>query len=354
MVTAIVVALLVAVVVATVAVARWLAHRRPDDDLRDAADTLTHVDEAEPGRDAALLPHDVHDREVREVREAREVREDHDGDDRAGDAAGVPRPAPVPVVLVHGLFGFDRLGVPGARFDYFRGIARHLATLGCQAHAVRLPRAASVPARARALCAAIEELPHGHVDVIAHSMGGLDARYALSRLGLARRVRTLVTIGTPHLGTPIADLASLGAVSWARKMLATIGLPLDALDWLTTAGATRFNAEILDAPGVRYACVVGGMRAPKTPIALPLVPAHAYLRRIAGANDGLVPVASQRWGQVLAEIEADHFAQVGWLFGVRAAFDATGLYAFVVARLGDVALDGVIPAAPETGVVVAR
>src|SRR5258706_13155478 len=38
----------------------------------------------------------------------------------------VERGPPLPVVLVHGLFGFDRIGVPGARFDYFRGIAKHL------------------------------------------------------------------------------------------------------------------------------------------------------------------------------------------------------------------------------------
>src|SRR4051794_13499885 len=91
----------------------------------------------------------------------------------------VERGAPLPVVLVHGLFGFDRIGVPGARFDYFRGIARHLETLGCEAHAVRLPAAASVPDRARELTAAIEALPHERVDLIAHSLGGLDARYAL-------------------------------------------------------------------------------------------------------------------------------------------------------------------------------
>ena len=59
------------------------------------------------------------------------------------------RGAPLPVILVHGLFGFDRMGIPGARLDYFRGIAKHLETLGCHAHAVKLPRAA-VGARARA------------------------------------------------------------------------------------------------------------------------------------------------------------------------------------------------------------
>lgn len=246
----------------------------------------------------------------------------------------IERGPPLPVVLVHGLFGFDRIGVPGARFDYFRGIAKHLESLGCHAHAVRLPAAASVPDRARELVAAIEALSHDRIDLIAHSLGGLDARYALTHLGLARRVRSLVTIGTPHHGTPIADLALKGPLDWARRVVSALGVPLPALEWLSTSALAEFNAQVLDVPGVRYACVVGGMhRADSVPLAL--VPAHAYLRRVAGPNDGLVPVASQYWGETLAEIEADHFAQIGWQVAMRRSFDAPGLYAFVIARLGD-------------------
>ena len=242
---------------------------------------------------------------------------------------------PLPVVLVHGLFGFDRIGVPGARFDYFRGIAKHLEALGCHAHAVRLPAAASVPDRARELVAAIEALPHDRIDLIAHSLGGLDARYALTHLGLARRVRSLVTIGTPHHGTPIADLALKGPLDWARRVVHALGVPLPALEWLSTDALVEFNAQVLDAPGVRYACVVGGMHREDSSVPLALAPAHAYLRRVAGPNDGLVPIASQYWGETLAEIEADHFAQIGWRVAMRGSFDAPGLYAFVIARLGD-------------------
>jgi triacylglycerol lipase len=249
-----------------------------------------------------------------------------------------PRDAPLPVVLVHGLFGFDAVGVPGAKLHYFRGIVDHLASLGCHAHAVRLPRAASVPERAQILADKILELGHARVDIIAHSLGGLDARYALAKLGLHAHVRSLVTIGTPHRGSPIADLASTeGPLALARKAIATIGIPLTAVDWLTAAALERFNRDVLDVPTVRYACVVGGIREPSTPIALAIAPVHAYLRRVAGPNDGVVPMTSQYWGETLAEIEADHFEQVGWrlAIGMRQTFDAHALYAFVVARLGD-------------------
>jgi triacylglycerol lipase len=261
----------------------------------------------------------------------------------------VERGPPLPVVLVHGLFGFDRIGVPGVRFDYFRGIARHLETLGCHAHAVRLPGAASVPERARALVAAIDALPHPRIDLIAHSLGGLDARYALTHLGLARRVRSLVTVGTPHHGTPLADLALRGPLDWARRIVSALGMPLEALEWLGTDALAEFNAHVVDVPGVRYACVVGGMHRSDSFVPLALIPAHGYLRRVAGPNDGLVPIASQYWGETLAEIEADHFAQIGWRVDVRTTFDAPGLYAFVIARLGDAPAAAAMPARSAAG-----
>jgi triacylglycerol lipase len=241
-----------------------------------------------------------------------------------------PRGPPLPVILVHGLFGFDRIGV----VHYFRGIAAHLETLGCHAHAVRLPRAASVPQRARRLVEVIERLGHPRVDLIAHSLGGLDARYALAKLGLASRVRSLVTVGTPHHGTPLAAIGEAGVLRGVRKAMRLLGI--SAIDWLSPSALERFNREIADVAGVRYACVVGGIRSETTGVPLALSPVHHYLRRVSGANDGLVPIASQVWGEVLAEIEADHFAQVGWRFTARSTFDAAALYAWIIARLGDV------------------
>jgi triacylglycerol lipase len=248
----------------------------------------------------------------------------------------VERGAPLPVILVHGLFGFDRIGVPGARFEYFRGIVKHLERLGCHAHAVNLPIASSVPARAERLMAAIEAQKHERVDLIAHSLGGLDARYALAKLGLASRVRSLVTVGTPHRGSPIADLMLKGPLDWPRKLVHAIGIPMDAVEWLSTQAMAKFNDEITNVPGVRYASVVGGIRSARTRVPLVIKAAHRYMRRTSGANDGLVPMSSQYWGETLAEIEADHFAQVGWRFSMGNTFDAAGLYAFIVARLGDV------------------
>ncbi len=49
----------------------------------------------------------------------------------------------------------------------------------------------------------------GPVDVVAHSMGGLDSRWAIEKEGVADRVDDLVTLGTPHRGTHAAILGVL-------------------------------------------------------------------------------------------------------------------------------------------------
>ncbi len=49
---------------------------------------------------------------------------------------------------------------------------------------------------------------HERVDMVGHSLGGLIARYYIQRLGGDARVRTLVTLGTPHGGTRVAPLMS--------------------------------------------------------------------------------------------------------------------------------------------------
>ncbi|HET9752697.1 MAG TPA: alpha/beta fold hydrolase [Myxococcales bacterium] len=220
-----------------------------------------------------------------------------------------------PVVLAHGVLGFDEIAVAGRRHRYFRNIAEQLGPLGAEFHFPRVPPAAPVSVRAGRLVALVRELPGARVNVIAHSMGGLDARFAIARLGLGDRVASLVTIGAPHHGTPLANLP------FSRL------LPIAAFADLTPRAAARFNREVPDDPRIAYCSVVGATDLAHTnPL---LWPSHAYLSARGGANDGLVPAASQRWGKVLREIEADHWAQVGWSL----KFDAVALYEEILREL---------------------
>ena len=218
------------------------------------------------------------------------------------------------IVLIHGLFGFDTLGVGPAKVAYFRGVARRLARRGVDVSIVRLPPLAGVPERAQSLIAQLDKIDSDRLTLVAHSLGGLDARWAVARdPALAARVATLITIGTPHRGTPIADLFATGAPDKLRAVLARLGLGTDALDWLTTKRLDDFNRDIADVAGVTYASVVAATEERGRVHALLRVP-HTLLRRY-GPSDGLVPAWSQAWGDVVARVEVDHWAQIGWAKG---------------------------------------
>jgi triacylglycerol lipase len=197
-------------------------------------------------------------------------------------------------------------------------------SVGAEVHRPRVPSSASIAVRAGEFKRLIDMIPAKKVNVIAHSMGGLDVRYAISKLGLADRVATLTTVGTPHLGTPVADFGTkLGDLLKLRALIGRI-VDIDGFHDLTTHRMAAFNRDVPNSPKVVYGSVVGRIeRAKATPL---LWITHKYLSERAGANDGMVPATSQSWGEVLKEIEADHWAQIGWSSGGGADFDPLVLY----------------------------
>ncbi|MFJ5261372.1 esterase/lipase family protein [Streptomyces sp. NPDC088387] len=119
-------------------------------------------------------------------------------------AAQLPTGAKPPVVLVHGFI--DNRSV-------FVLLRRSLAQHGGQ-QVVSLnysPLTCDIRSAAELLGRHIEDICERtgsrRVDIVGHSLGGLIARYYVQRLGGDLRVRTLVTLGTPHSGTRVAPLA---------------------------------------------------------------------------------------------------------------------------------------------------
>src|SRR2546423_10112245 len=212
----------------------------------------------------------------------------------------------LPVVLAHGFLGFDETELGNRKHPYFRGIGEQLERAGAQLYCPRVPPASSISARAARLADLIRAVPEPRVNIVAHSMGGLDARYAISKLGLADRVASLVTIGTPHFGTPLADLGAGLVPGTVSRALSRV-VDVRALHDLTTDALDRFNRDVADAPGVAYCSVVARSAFSQTnPL---LWPSHAFLTARSGANDGMVPADSQGWGKVIREIESDHWGQ---------------------------------------------
>jgi pimeloyl-ACP methyl ester carboxylesterase len=121
------------------------------------------------------------------------------------DATHLPTEAKPPVVLLHGFI--DNRSV-------FVLLRRSLAQHGHrQVESLNYsPLTCDIRTAAELLGRHIEEICERtgsrEVDIVGHSLGGLIARYYVQRLGGDLRVRTLVTLGTPHSGTAVVPLAS--------------------------------------------------------------------------------------------------------------------------------------------------
>nr|WSY52390.1 alpha/beta fold hydrolase [Streptomyces sp. NBC_00886] len=121
------------------------------------------------------------------------------------DAAQLPTEAKAPVVLLHGFIDNRSIFVL-----LRRSLAQHG---GRQVESLNYsPLTCNIRTAAELLGRHIEEICERtgslQVDVVGHSLGGLIARYYVQRLGGDLRVRTLVTLGTPHSGTAAVPLAS--------------------------------------------------------------------------------------------------------------------------------------------------
>lgn len=208
------------------------------------------------------------------------------------------------VVFVHGFAGFTELRLGNARASYFRGVREHLQRRGVRIAFAQLPSVAPIAVRGAALARFLDELGDVDLHLIGHSMGGLDARW-VARNASPSNLRSLVTVATPHRGTPLADLGA--AVLGRPRRLAGLAR--------SVADLTRAHPELHDdAPlaGLTCASVVVEPSRGTQGVRPILRPTHRLIEALAGRNDGIVPVSSQRWGEVLGTVDTDHCGVLGW------------------------------------------
>jgi len=254
-------------------------------------------------------------------------------------------------VLAHGFLGFQRLfGV-----DYFNGVEQFLRQafprLTLRILVTQVNPVGRIHVRGRELGQQITAGlkagtldPAERVHIIAHSMGGLDARFCLSPGNpdnVAAHVASLSTISTPHHGSAMADLlTSQGRLSetWCARASAVLDLGGGLLD-LTTPGAARFNEQYPNHPAVSYFSYAGRGRDGTPTTSLLMLPGYHVLKRAgAVASDGLVSVESAAWGESPEDPwSADHADEIGHDLngGPRAkpAFDYLARYQAILERL---------------------
>lgn len=258
------------------------------------------------------------------------------------------RAAPYPIILSHGMAGFERIGP----VNYFYNVAADLRARGEQVFESQVSPYDSSEVRGRALAQFINQTLNTtgacKVNVIAHSQGGIDARYVISTLHYGDRIGALATVSTPHQGTVVADVG-LGTVQVAGFTADTLNTLLLAVQGLTsnqsgnpnikanlgqlsTSTMRAFNAANPDDARVRYYSVAGRSNLAAgsrdcagsvwpNPSGLdildPLLSVPASVFPFFDPpfqptpNDGLVSVPSARWGRFLGCVPADHFDEVG-------------------------------------------
>jgi triacylglycerol lipase len=224
-----------------------------------------------------------------------------------------------PVVLVHGVGGLSALR---GQDVHFIDVPDRLRSIGCNVLRAQTPPFHNIDTRARSLRSQIELAfpdPTQKVNIIAHSMGGLDARYLISQLGFSGRVASLTTISTPHQGTPLADIA-LGIIPGPAQQVIDLLMNVFGWDWDFVHDCSEdyirnvFNPATPDIPAVFYQSY-GGKADPFGQsggrIRTIMIPFWTLILARAGNNDGMIPLSSTHWGTWRGELPAEHADQVG-------------------------------------------
>ena len=212
-----------------------------------------------------------------------------------------------PILMVHGVFFRDF-----RYLNYWGRVPKELEENGATVFYGKQQSAASVESCgkeiAQRILEIVEETGIDKVNIIAHSKGGLDSRYALTIPGIKEHVATLTTINTPHRGCEFADYL-LSKIPQSKKdfladtynaALKRLGDPdpdfIEAVTDLTASACKKRNEVIKDVPGVYYQSVgsklngAGGGR-------FPLNFSYHLVNNFDGANDGLVGEKSFEWGE---------------------------------------------------------
>lgn len=251
-----------------------------------------------------------------------------------------------PIILAHGIARFDflvqriskdlgalglGLGLANDGLHYFKGIARHLRKNGFDVYQSSVSFASGVEQRAADLKREVETAlalrpGQSKVHIIAHSMGGLDARHMIVNHGMSGKVASLTSIGTPHLGTSFADWGIEHMGHEIIKVLEGI-IDLGGLADLTTSACIAFNesAQAAEATNeILYQTFASSEKRKK--VFTPLQLAWRIIHDAEGENDGLVSRASQLWQSELTNgngvhksvhqhdfsVSADHLNEIGW------------------------------------------
>ena len=210
-----------------------------------------------------------------------------------------------PILLVHGIAYRDDMALPSwgnvPAFLRRGGSAVYLADT--EAWASYTSNGEIIRDRIAGILA---ETKAEKVNIIAHSKGGIDARYAISAFELGDQVASLTTVGSPHRGTCIADIVVDNLADRADFLYDAVnclGILMgdkhpetsQAVSELTRDAMHEFNLKYPNLANVYYQSYGTEML---NPLNDPLFSAtYLLLQKYEGDNDGMISKSSYQWGE---------------------------------------------------------
>ena len=275
-----------------------------------------------------------------------------------------------PILLVHGLFGFERIG----HFELFHDVKEALKTAENRVIGPHHSATHDNEMRGEQLLAQIDRVLRGtgasKVNLIGHSQGALTARYAAALAPHA--VASVTSVSGPNHGSELADFLRKALVpgqlpelvahniatlfgDFLSLLSGSVNLPqnaLAALNALTTEGVGAFNDKFSqglpstwggDGPGkvngVHYYSWSGVLPANDLPSLDPIEGVHRALSQYfiteGQQNDGFVGRFSSHLGQVIrSDYPLDHLSTLRRpANGLPSQLDPISLYVEHAARL---------------------
>jgi triacylglycerol lipase len=255
-----------------------------------------------------------------------------------------------PIVLVHGVTGFNTLG---GLINYFHTIPWNLERSGARVYSASVSFVNSSEQRGQQLANYVNGLGHSKVNLMAHSQGAPTSRVTASLI--PHKIASITSINGVNKGSKVADVvrgilppgsyveggadAIANALGDLINALSSSNNPQDglaALETLTTRGTTQLN-NALGWKGVnRYSCAgtsedqwINGNRIKFfswtgrgvytnwTDITDPFLGITA-LAFGSEQSDGLVGVCATKMGNVIGtHYDMNHVDAINHLFGTR-------------------------------------
>lgn len=227
-----------------------------------------------------------------------------------------------PVLLVHGATrGGDilRIGkIPVAH--YWQNVIPIFEKHKISVYVPAIPMDVSRAERAKFLQKFIaEKIGDKKFHIVAHSLGGTDARYLLTHLK-QKNVLSLTTVASPHRGTVMADYfwKAFQKKSLWYYLPRLLNFKMESLGFLpelTVEAMEKFNVETPDRKDVKYFSVIAEASPVLTEMSAALWPLDFFVQNgsediTQGISDGVVPLSSQPWGKVLMHLNLDHLGQI--------------------------------------------